>query len=89
MKVISVPIIIHQKRPGTRELLSFIVAVLACFIWKFDALTIIFQSSDHMTYPGTILTGAIVAGGSKASIALFKDLLGFMSTAEKHRKGLK
>jgi len=74
---------------GFRELLSFIVSVIVCYCWSFDALTIVLQTSDKMTLGGIILTGAIVAGGSKASIALFKDLLGFMSSAEKYRKGIK
>lgn len=39
-----------------------------------------------MTFWGMAFTGFIIAGGSKASIALFQNLLGVMSTAEKLRK---
>ena len=42
-------------------------------------------SHGEMQISGYILTGAVVAGGSKASIKLFKDVMGFMSSAEKER----
>ena len=74
-----------KKRPGVKELISFIISVAVCAIWKFDALTILFVTSENMTFPGYILTGSIIAGGSKGSIALFKDVLRFMSSAEKER----
>lgn len=74
---------------GVRELISFIVSVAVCLYWQFDAITILIVSNDEMTIPGMIITGGVVAGGSKGSIKLFKDVLGFMSTAEKERVVLK
>ena len=35
-----------------------------------------------MTLFGEILTGAVIAGGSKASIKLFREVMGFKSTAQ-------
>jgi hypothetical protein len=74
---------------GLKEAISFVVCVAVCIFWQFDALTIIIVSGDKMTIPGMILTGGIVAGGSKGSIKLFKDWLGFMSSAEKEKKEIR
>jgi hypothetical protein len=38
---------------------------------------------SKVTVLGAIITGAVVAGGSKASIKLFRDVLGFKSTAQR------
>ena len=67
-----------------KELIAFIVSALVCWFWKIDALSIIFVQED-VTIPGVILTGAIIAGGSKASIKLFTDLLDFRSKAAKKK----
>ena len=67
-----------------KELIAFVVAALVCVYWEFDAISMIFLKEKVTTY-GMVITGAVVAGGSKASIKLFRDVLGFMSTAEKAR----
>jgi hypothetical protein len=72
-----------------KETISFAVSAAVCVYWQFDAVTIIIVAGDKMTIPGMILTGGIVAGGSKGSIKLFRDWLGFMSNAEKERKEIK
>ena len=79
----------RKKRSGVRELISFIVAVIVCIIWKFDTLTILSVTSENMTIPGYIITAAIISGGSKGSIALFKNVMHFMSSAEKERMAAK
>lgn len=68
-----------------KELTAFAVAALVCWYWDFDALSIILLRED-VTVWGAIITGAVIAGGSKASIRLFRDVLGFMSTAEAARQ---
>ncbi len=35
-----------------------------------------------MTLFGEIISGAVIAGGSKASIKLFREVMGFKSTAQ-------
>jgi hypothetical protein len=85
----DVPKPAQPKKKGIRELISIIVSIAFCFAIRFDAITIILQSSDKMTFWGMVLTGLIIAGGSKASIALFQNLMGVMSSAEKARKDLK
>lgn len=75
----------NQRRKGLKEFLALVVSIAICVFWKFDALSIIMVSHGEMQISGYILTGAVVAGGSKASIKLFKDVMGFMSSAEKER----
>ena len=67
-----------------KELIAFVLAAGVCWYWGFDAVSIIFLR-EKMTLPGILITAAVVAGGSKASIKLFRDVLGFMSSAEKQR----
>lgn len=77
-----------KKRGGIKELIALTVSIATCAVVEFDALTIIMASGDEMTNYGIALTGAIVAGGSKASMALFKDVMNFMSSAEKQRQAI-
>lgn len=67
-----------------KELIAFVFCAGVCWLLEFDAISIIFLK-EKMTLFGMIITGAIVAGGSKASIRLFRDLMHFRSTAEKER----
>jgi len=65
-----------------KELIAFVVAALICWYWDFDAVSMIFLK-ENVTVIGAIVTGAVVAGGSKASIKLFHDLMNVKSTAAK------
>jgi hypothetical protein len=65
---------------GLKELTSFAAAFALCRYTHFDAVSMIFlQSSTGV--PGEILTAGVVAGGSKASVKLFRDVLQFRSSA--------
>jgi hypothetical protein len=77
-----------KSRKGLKEIIATIASVAFCWWQDFDAISIILQSSDKPTFWGVAISGLIIAGGSKASVALFKDLLGFMSNAEKERAEL-
>ena len=79
----------NQIRKGLKEVIALAVSIALCVFWQFDAISIIVVSKAEMQIPGYILTGAVIAGGSKASIKLFKDVMGFMSSAEKERKEAK
>jgi len=68
-----------------KEVLAFAVSAAVCWYWDFDALSMILLKSQVTIY-GTIITGAVVAGGSKASVKLFRDILQFKSTAEAQRQ---
>ncbi|MGB2696304.1 MAG: hypothetical protein WBD28_00425 [Candidatus Zixiibacteriota bacterium] len=74
----------YAKDKGLKEILAVAAGVVVCWIWQFDALSIIFVK-EKVTPFGLVVTGFIVAGGSKAAIKLFKDVMGFMSTAERER----
>ncbi len=78
-----------KKKSGLKEFIAFGVSVAVCWLVQFDALTISFVSSETMSEFGYIFTGAIVAGGSKGSIKLFKDWMGFMSSAEEQRLSIR
>lgn len=75
-----------ETKKGSKELIASMASILFCWWQNFDGISIILQSSEKPTFFGILTTGLIIAGGSKASMGLFKDLLGFMSTAEKERK---
>lgn len=66
---------------GIKELIAFIVGVVVCLLWDFDAVSMIFLK-ENVTWYGAVVTGGVVAGGSKASIKLFRDWMGFRSSAE-------
>ena len=70
---------------GLKEPIAFVVSFAVVRYWNFDALSAIFQS-DRASVWGFIITGAIIAGGSKASIKLFQDLLKVRSSAEEARR---
>jgi len=80
----------YAQGKSLKELIAFTVGILVCWFWDFDAISIIFLKSN-MTIIGVIVTGAVVAGGSKASVKLFRDLMGFKSAAlkeaDKTKKG--
>jgi hypothetical protein len=78
-----------DKRKGIKEIIASALSIAVCIYWKLDAFSIVIVAHEEMTIPGYILTGAIVAGGSKASVKLFRDVMGFMSTAEKERQDSK
>jgi len=75
-----------QKYP-LKEMLGFVLALVICKVWDFDAVSIILLN-EHTRLIGVVVTAAIVAGGSKGSIALFQDVLGIMSSAVKEKKEL-
>lgn len=64
-----------------KELIAFGVAFFICYSWQFDVLSVLLRG-ERMTLVGQAITAAVVAGGSKASIKLFQDIMGVKSTAE-------
>lgn len=69
-----------------KPLIALAGGALICIVWQLDAVSILMHS-DNMTWLGAIVTGAIIAGGSKASIKLFHDVLGVKSSAYDRIKG--
>lgn len=67
-----------------KEAIVFVVSLLMCRIWQFDAISLVILSDKPHTY-GYLVTAAVIAGGSKAAIKLFKDVMGIRSSAEAER----
>lgn len=67
-----------------KEIIAFGLGALVCWYWDFDAFSVL-MTKEKVTILGAILTGAIIAGGSKASIKLFRDVLKFRSNSEQVR----
>ena len=76
----------NVKLKGIKEIIAIITSICVTIVWEFNIFNIIFENSKIQNDVfGCILTGLVIAGGSKASIKIFKDILGFMSSAEKER----
>jgi hypothetical protein len=72
----------------SKELIAFVLALVVCLRWQFDAVSMIVLAGK--TSPlGEVVTAAVIAGGSKASIKLFRDILGFKSSAYREKEALK
>jgi hypothetical protein len=69
---------------GLKEPIAFAVALLICWHWEFDAISTIIVH-ERMTLLGEAVTAGVVAGGSKASIKLFHDLMNVRSRAHEAR----
>jgi hypothetical protein len=76
---------LEARREGSnaKSLIAFLAGAGGCYLWQFDVLSIILQR-EEMTVLGAILTGAVIAGGSKASLKLFQDVMDVKSSA--HRR---
>ena len=58
--------------------IAFVLAVLTCLLYQIDIVAAL-MSHSHPSVFGAVITGGLVAGGSKASIKLFRDLMGVYS----------
>jgi hypothetical protein len=65
---------------GVKEWIATAVSIAVCIMWKFDAVSMIVLT-DRTTVFGEILSGAVIAGGSKASLKLFHDVMDARSSA--------
>lgn len=65
---------------GMKMPIAFVTSLIVCVFWKFDALSmIVLRDSTHPL--GYVITAAVIAGGSKGSVKLFRDVLGWRSKA--------
>jgi hypothetical protein len=60
---------------GVKEPIAFVVALLVCWKWNFDALSMTLLT-DKTNLIGEIITAGVIAGGSKGSLKLFRDVMG-------------
>jgi hypothetical protein len=61
-----------------KPLIAFVASAAICVLWNFDVVTILLGKQVD-TLLGGILTGAVVAGGSKGAMKLFENVLGWRS----------
>lgn len=74
----------HVHKSGMKETIALAVSIAVCAAWKLDAMGMIILT-ETTTVLGYIITGALVAGGSKGSVKLFQDMLNLQSSAFKMR----
>jgi hypothetical protein len=74
------PLVLYFDGKGAKEPIAIIVSVAVAWAYKFDALAILFKE-EKGTFWGYLLTGAIIAGGSKGAIKLFRDWFNWKSDA--------
>ena len=74
----------YLDKKGWKEVIAFAVSFLVVSTWQFDALGIVLHA-DKSTPAGYAITAAVIAGGSKASIKLFQDLMNVKSSAARER----
>lgn len=65
---------------GAKEIVAFLVALGICLKWNFDAVSMIILT-EQTSIAGEIITAGVIAGGSKGSIKLFRDVMQFHSNA--------
>lgn len=72
---------------GIKEILALIVSYAVVQGVEFDIFAIVFHL-EHSSKLGYVMTAAIIAGGSKASVKLFHDILGIKSKALQEKAAL-
>jgi len=70
----------YFDKKGLKEPIAFVVALLVCRRWNFDAVSMTILA-ERTTLLGEVITAAVIAGGSKASIKLFHDTMDIKSMA--------
>ena len=74
-------------RDGMKETIALAASIAVCVVWKLDAIGMILLT-ETTTVPGYIVTGALVAGGSKGSLKLFQEFFDLQSSAFRMRHSL-
>jgi hypothetical protein len=67
---------------SVKEPIAFLAALGVCASWDFDAVSMVVLA-ERTNWFGYLVTAGVIAGGSKASIALFQDFLKIKSGARK------
>jgi hypothetical protein len=74
-----------MDKSAGKEVLAVLLGAGLCIMLKFDApsMIILTAKTGHL---GEVLTGAVIAGGSKASVKLFQDVLNIRNSAVTEKK---
>ena len=76
---------------SVKEFVTLGVCWVITFMWNFDALSVIMHG-DKPTFIGRLLTAGVIAGGSKAALKLFRDVMGVeneQARIDRQRRALK
>lgn len=65
---------------GLKEPIAFVVALVVCVNWDFDVVSVLL-TAESTSLIGQIITAGVIAGGSKASVKLFHDVMNVRSAA--------
>ena len=71
-----------------REIIAVGVSILICLFYQIDIMAVL-MSHQHVSIVGTLVTAGVIAGGTKAPLKLFRDVLGFKSNAYKEYESSK
>jgi hypothetical protein len=74
------PLVHRLDHSGFKEPIALAASFAVVAGCHFDALAILFKE-EHSSFWGYVLTAAVVAGGSKGAIKLFRDWFDWKSTA--------
>jgi hypothetical protein len=69
------------KNKGFKEPIALAASFLVVYLYKFDAMAVIFTQEKNSIL-GYVITAAVVAGGSKGSVKLFRDWMKIKSSAQ-------
>ena len=72
-------------KQGVKEILSLALSYAVILVAKFDAIAAIFKL-ETQSAAGYFITAAVIAGGSKASLKLFHDILDIKSDALRQKQ---
>lgn len=67
------------ENKGVKEPIAYVLAIVICATFGFDALSALLGRTS--TVVGYLITAGVIAGGSKAAVKLFRDVLDLKSTA--------
>ncbi|HET9166019.1 MAG TPA: hypothetical protein VFP11_08480 [Candidatus Angelobacter sp.] len=81
-------IYIQIVKAPIKELITFVVCFMICWVWSFDALSVVLHG-DKLTIIGRAVTALVIAGGSKASLKLFRDIMGIETEQSQIARGAK
>ena len=82
----SHPWVTWQKKKTTpKTSIAVLVSVLICYFYQIDIMAVLMHH-EHVSFMGAVITGTVIAGGSKASIKLFRDIWGIQSEEYKRYK---
>lgn len=74
------------KNKALKEIIAFSACFFVCKLWEIDVISLMTSSQGTKTI-GFVLTAAAIAGGSKASIKLFQDVIG-INKISKQEQGI-